>query len=179
MSLKPSPADHSVLIRTESTGDIGEQCAIRSVNQAAFGGPEEADLIDSLRGAGHALLSLVAECERGVVGHILFSRMWIKTASALVSAVALAPVAVLPEYQRKGIGRRLIEHGLEILRGKGERIVIVVGHPAYYPRFGFSTGKAALLEGPFAREAFMAMELSDGALTGVQGPVIYPPAFGL
>jgi putative acetyltransferase len=105
--------------------------------------------------------------------------MWIKTTSGLVSAVALAPVAVLPERQHKGIGRRLIEHGLALLRSQGEQIVIVVGHSGYYPRFGFSTDKAAQLEGPFSREAFMAMELTSGALVGVQGPVIYPPAFGI
>jgi putative acetyltransferase len=77
-----------------------------------------------------------------------------------------------------GIGGLLVEHGLELLRGQGERIVIVVGHPGYYPRFGFSTDKAASLESPFPREAFMAMELATGALDGIQGPVIYPPAFG-
>jgi putative acetyltransferase len=105
--------------------------------------------------------------------------MWIKARSGLVSAVALAPVAVLPECQHKGIGQRLIQRGLDVLRRQGERIVIVVGHLDYYSRFGFSTERAALLEGPFPREAFMAMELSNGALAGVQGPVIYPPAFGI
>jgi putative acetyltransferase len=179
MSLKPSSADDSVRIRTESTGNIAERKAIRSVNEAAFGGSEEADLVDKLRSDEHSLLSLVAECERGVVGHILFSRMWIKTTSGLVSAVALAPVAVRPERQRKGIGQRLIEHGLDVLRSQGERIVIVVGHPGYYPRFGFSTDNAAQLEGPFPREAFMAMELTNDALAGIQGPVIYPSAFGI
>jgi putative acetyltransferase len=179
MSFKSLSADYSVRIRSENTGNVAERRAIRSVNEAAFGGSEEADLVDKLRGDEHALLSLVAECERGVVGHILCSRMWIKTTCGLVPAVALAPVAVLPEYQHKGIGQRLIEHGLDVLRNQGERIVIVVGHPDYYPRFGFSTCKAALLEGPFPREAFMAMELSSGALAGVQGPVIYPPAFGI
>jgi putative acetyltransferase len=121
----------------------------------------------------------VAELERAIVGHVLFSRMWIKTASGLESAVALAPVAVLPEHQRKGTGQRLIVQGLDILRSQGESIVIVVGHPSYYPRFGFSKEKAALLEGPFPREAFMAMELANGALAGVQRPVIYPRAFGI
>lgn len=86
----------SVRIRTENAGNLAERSAIRSVNKAAFGGSEEADLVDKLRGDEHSLLSLVAECECGIVGHILFSRMWIKTASGLVSAVALAPVAVLP-----------------------------------------------------------------------------------
>jgi putative acetyltransferase len=68
---------------------------------------------------------------------------------------------------------------LHVLRARGERIVIVLGHPSYYPRFGFSTEKAALLEAPFPREAFMAMELVDGGLVGIQGRVIYPPPFGI
>jgi putative acetyltransferase len=179
MSQKSFPADHRVRIRVENTENAAEARAIRVVTEAAFGGAEEADLVDKLRGDDHALVSLVAELERAIVGHVLFSRMWIKTASGLVSAVALAPVAVLPEHQRKGIGQRLIVHGLDILRGQGESIVIVVGHPSYYPRFGFSKGKAELLEGPFPREAFMAMELASGALAGVRGSVIYPPAFGI
>ena len=179
MSLKSSQTGDSVRIRTESTGNIGDRSAIRSVNEGAFGGSEEADLVDKLRSDEHVLVSLVAECARGVVGHVLFSRMWIKARSGLVSAVALAPVAVLPECQHKGIGQRLIQRGLDVLRRQGERIVIVVGHLDYYSRFGFSTERAALLEGPFPREAFMAMELSNGALAGVQGPVIYPPAFGI
>jgi putative acetyltransferase len=149
------------------------------VNQAAFGGSEEADLVDKLRGDQHTLISLVADRGAGVVGHVMFSRMWINTSAGLVSAVALAPVAVHPDHQRKGIGSLLIQHGLEVLRGRAERIVIVVGHPGYYPRFGFSTEQAKLLQHPFPPEAFMAMELSVGALAGVRGTVVYPPAFGL
>ena len=167
------------LVRPEDTADIAEQTAIRSVNEAAFGGSDEADLVDDLRHGGHVLLSLVAECGQRLVGHIMFSRMWVETASTRIPAVALAPVAVLPEFQRKGIGGRLIEHGLALLKMQGEQIVIVLGHPAYYPRFGFSTAKAALLESPFPREAFMALEISGAALAGVRGRVIYPPPFGI
>lgn len=179
MSLKSSAADSSVRIRVENTGSIDERATIRAVNEAAFGGSDEADLVDRLRSDDHALLSLVAELESGIIAHIMFSRMWINTPSRLVPAVALAPVAVLPAHQRKGIGSLLIQHGLELLRGRGESIVIVVGHPAYYPRFGFSTDRARALESPFPREAFMAMELRSGALDGIQGPVVYPPAFGI
>jgi putative acetyltransferase len=168
--------DDSVRIRIENPTSGPEHLIVRAVNEAAFGGSEEADLVDKLRG-DQALISLVAECESGIVGHILFSRMWINTPSHLVHAVALAPVAVLPEHQRKGIGQRLIMHGLELLKNQGERIVVVVGHPDYYPRFGFSSAKATPLESPFSREAFMALELVDGALEGVQGAVIYPLAF--
>jgi putative acetyltransferase len=128
--------DDSVLIRVENPTNALERSAIRAINEAAFGGSAEADLIDKLRN-DHALISLVAECELGIIGHILFSRMWIEAPSGLMAAVALAPVAVLPDHQRKGIGQRLIVHGLELLKDRGEQIVIVVGHPDYYPRFGF------------------------------------------
>lgn len=101
----------------EDGESLEERSAIRAVNTAAFGGQYEADLVDNLRADGHAILSLVAEVGAGIIGHILFSRMWIKTRAGLASAVALAPVAVLPEHQRNGTGGRLIRHGLELLRG--------------------------------------------------------------
>jgi putative acetyltransferase len=179
MSLNSFAAGHAVCIRIENTESVDERASIRAVNAAAFGGTDEADLVDKLRGDGHALISLVAELEGSIVGHIMFSRMWIKASPALVSAVALAPMAVLPRQQRKGIGSLLIQRGLQLLRRRGERIVIVVGHPDYYPRFGFSSNKAKLLESPFPSEAFMAMELSDGALDGICGSVVYPSVFGI
>ena len=126
MSLTYTLSGDSVRIRVENPTSPPEHLVIRAVNEAAFGGSEEADLVDKLRG-DQALISLVAECELGIVGHILFSRMWIKTTSKLVPAVALAPVAVLPDHQRKGIGQRLIVHGLELLKNQGERIVICGG----------------------------------------------------
>lgn len=180
MSIESLSADDSVNIRVEDSESLEERLQIRRINEAAFGGADEADLVDKLRTDGHALISLVAELDAGLVGHILFSRMWIRNqAGAFVSAVALAPVAVLPEHQRRGLGGRLVRHGLELLRARGERIAIVVGHPDYYPRFGFSTEKARSLESPFPAEAFMAIELSTGALDGVQGSVVYPSAFGI
>jgi putative acetyltransferase len=172
------PAE-TVIIRSETTESIEERSVIHSINEAAFGGTEEADLVDRLRAEGDALVSLVAELENQIVGHILFSRMWIETPSGLVLAVALAPVAVLPEHQRRTIGGQLIRYGLDMLRGRGEKIVIVVGYPDYYPRFGFSSEKANSLESPFPRDVFMVMELSPGALDGVSGKVVYPAAFGL
>jgi len=167
------------IVRCEHTDDLQERNVVRSINEAAFGRPDEADLVDSLRREGAALLSLVAEVEQRIVGHILFSRMSIETSNGPVPAAALAPVAVLPDLQRRGIGERLIRHGLDLLRERGERIVIVLGHPDYYPRFGFSSEKARFLESPFPPEAFMAMELISGALEGIRGKVRYPAAFGL
>jgi putative acetyltransferase len=125
------------------------------------------------------LLSFVAEVNRHVVGHILFSRMAIDTPTGEIAAVALAPMAVSPGYQRQGVGGNLIRYGLGRLRELGERIVLVVGHPAYYPRFGFSTEKAHAIESPFDADAFMALELTPGALHGIRGQVRYPRAFGI
>jgi putative acetyltransferase len=171
--------EDNVIVRGENTEDAEERSVIHSINEAAFGCLDEADLVDRLRTEGVVLASLVAEMPEKIVGHILFSRMSIETAGGSVWAVALAPMAVLPEHQRQGIGGRLILHGLNLLRERGERIVIVVGHPEYYPRFGFSSEKALSLESPFPRDAFMAMGLSPGALDGVRGKVRYPAAFGI
>ena len=171
--------EEEVMIRAEDAGNAQELQNIRSTIEAAFGGLEEADLVDRLRAEGDALISVVAELDKRIVGHALFSRMFIQTPGGLVSAVALAPVAVLPNHQRRGIGGRMIRYGLDWLRGRGEKIVIVVGHRDYYPRFGFSHEIARTLESPFSGESFMAMELSPGALDGVHGWVKYPAAFGL
>ena len=179
MSLKSSAADLHVRIRIENTGSINERAAIRAVNESAFRALYEADLVDQLRGSDYALLSLVAELDGGIVGHIMFSRMWIDTSLGLLRAVALAPLAVLPGHQHKGIGSLLVRRGLELLRGRGEEIVIVVGHPGYYPRFGFSSAQAKSLQSLFPREAFMALELRVGVLDGIEGSVVYPPAFGM
>jgi putative acetyltransferase len=166
-----------VVVRPEVRADYP---AIRQVNEAAFGTSEEATLVDQLREDGMTLLSLVATLNDQIVGHILFSRMSIDSPQGdLIPAVALAPMAVLPEFQRQGIGGQLIRQGLDGLRDLGERIVIVVGHPTYYPRFGFSAVQAQALEHPFPAEAFMALGLVPGALNGVRGRVRYPAAFGI
>lgn len=149
------------------------------MNEVAFGRPDEADLIDRLLAEGAVLLSLVAEIDGEIAGHIMFSRMTVETAQGPVAAVSLAPMAVLPEQQGRQVGSELVRHGLAQLRDRGERIVIVVGHKQYYPRFGFSSEKARHLASPFPPEVFMALELSDGALAGVHGAVRYPAAFGL
>jgi len=130
--------------------------------------------VDALRDGGYARLSLVAEVENAVVGHVLFSALTLSTDH---DALALAPVAVVPEYQRRGIGTGLITEGLRVLAAQGHEIVLVLGDPAYYARFGFSPELARRLEHPYPKEAFMALELVPGALRGVVGGVAYPPPF--
>lgn len=166
----------SVIVRCEKAED---QSPVRIVNESAFGRPDEANLVDRLRQENAVILSLVAEMKKQVIGHILFSRMWIDNPNGSLAAVALAPMAVLPAHQRNGIGGMLIRAGLDSLRDRGERIVVVLGHPGYYPRFGFSTDRALGLASPFPSEALMALELRMNAFSGISGTVRYPAAFGL
>ena len=164
------------LIREEQPGDWQQ---VRKVNEVAFERSDEADLIDRLRQEGVVLLSLVAELDSQIVGHIMFSRMTVETAQGPVAAVSLAPMAVLLDRQRRQIGSQLVRRGLTTLRERGERIVIVLGHKEYYPRFGFTPENARYLASPFPPEAFMALQLVNGALDGLRGTVKYPSAFGL
>jgi putative acetyltransferase len=164
-----------VAIRPEADQD---RAAIWSVNQAAFEGDAEANLVDALRDGGFAEVSLVAEVDGEIVGHILFSRVVIGTKVGTVDALSLAPMVVLPMHQRRGIGSRLVEAGLEACREAGHRIVVVLGHPKFYPRFGFSAERARRLESPFGGgEAWMALELVPGVLVSVEGRVEYSPPF--
>src|SRR4029077_114476 len=112
--------------------------AVFEVNHFAFGREAEARLVDALRDGGFARLSLIAELGGELAGHVLFSRVPIHTGTGVVEALALAPLAVRPPCQRRGIGTTLVTYGLRTCREAGHRIVIVLGHPEYYPRFGFS-----------------------------------------
>jgi putative acetyltransferase len=163
-------------IRSETAADHE---AVRDVNRLAFGRDDEAGIVAALRAGGHSRVSLVAEADGRVVGHVLFSDLPILTDGGTVAALSLAPMAVLPEFQRRGVGSALVREGLEVCRAAGHRIVVVLGHPAFYPRFGFSAGLAEPLANPFhGGEAWMAVELVPGALGGVTGWVRYPPPFG-
>jgi putative acetyltransferase len=162
-------------IRAETAADLD---AIRHVHRLAFGQEDEARLANALRDGRYLRVSLVAGQAGQVVGHILFSDLPIITDAGIVPALALAPLAVLPGFQKQGIGSALVRSGLEVCRRQGHRIVVVLGHPHFYPRFGFSSKLAAQLESPYAgRESFMAAELVPGALDGVTGRVQYPPPF--
>lgn len=169
-------------IRLEAPIDIA---AIHEVNTQAFGRPAEADLVDALRGSDAWIpaLSLVAIREEAggevVVGHALFCRIEIDTPEGAVEALSLGPVAVRPERQRAGVGGLLIRAGLEHAEELGFRAVIVLGHPEYYPRFGFLPasrfGITTTYEVP--EEAFMALPLRPDGLVNIHGRVRYPPAF--
>jgi putative acetyltransferase len=158
-----------------------DDLAVHQVNALAFECEEEAHLVEAIRASPDAIpeLSLVAVINGKIVGHILFSPIVIDTVAGPLPAISLAPLAVLPGYQHRGIGSALVRWGLEACRQLGHRIVIVLGHPKYYPRFGFSTELAKDLGCPYGEvgEAWMALELQPGALTDVRGVVRYPPAF--
>jgi putative acetyltransferase len=162
------------LIRAEVVADHED---IRRVNRLAFGQDAEGQLVGALREGGLVRLSLVAELAGNVVGHILFSDLPIVTDQGAISALALAPMAVLPELQNQGIGSTLVRRGLEECRRQGYRIVVVVGHAEFYPRFGFSAELARRLDSPYRGDSCMALALFPGALEGVHGRVEYPPPF--
>ncbi|HET6892061.1 MAG TPA: N-acetyltransferase, partial [Pyrinomonadaceae bacterium] len=156
-----------------------DYAAIRRVNQLAFGTDNEANLVDALREQVNPYLSLVTIEDGQIVGHIFFSPVEIESDSSSFTAIGLAPMAVLPEYQNRGIGSALVEYGLRECRRLGHDIVVVVGHSEYYPRFGFTPARAKGLrcEYDVPNEVFMVAELSPGALGGRQGLVRYHPEF--
>jgi putative acetyltransferase len=156
-----------------------DDAQIHRVNREAFGRQEEADLVETLRRAGAITLSLVAVRQGRVIGHILFSPVTIEEGDSRHPAVGLGPLAVLPGYQRQGIGSRLVEAGLAACREGGHSIVIVLGHPDYYPRFGFRPASlyGVQWEHEAPDEAFMIAELRPGALAGKRGVARYHPAF--
>jgi putative acetyltransferase len=152
--------------------------AIHAVESEAFGRPDEANLVDRLRASGDMLLELVADGENGRLdGHLAFSRLSTEPADGSRLA-ALAPVAVRPDAQGKGVGSGLIRAGLERLGRSGVGAAIVLGEPAYYARFGFSAEGVRSIRAPFSGPAFMGLELEAGALSSVQA-IRYADAFGV
>jgi len=167
---------HDVVIREREPADDG---AIRRLNDLVFGGPFEGKLIEELREAFIDAVELVAVEDGAIVGHILFSALTTMVDDDAVPTLSLAPMCVHPERQRSGIGTALVEVGLELARRREWQAVVVLGHPDYYPRFGFSAELASGLDSPFDGDSFMALELVPGALDGDDGLVVYPAAFGL
>lgn len=163
-----------MLIRQEGRTDYRK---IRELTDGAFGSTEESQLIDKLRTAGKVLLSLVAEEEGDVIGHVLFSRIQIDADGTSMPVVALAPMCVSSVHQRKGVGGALIQQGLRILRQKGENAVFVLGHKSYYPKFGFSSDLAKHFQCEYAGDHFFALELQPGWMEGKSGTVVYPDEF--
>jgi putative acetyltransferase len=163
-------------VRPETDAD---RAAIRAVNEAAFDSPAEADIVDALRAKGVELVSLVAERDGAVLGHILFSTVSLVGHGGL-KLMGLGPMAVLPLEQRNGIGSALVGEGLRRCKQLGAQAVVVVGHPRYYPRFGFAAaGRYGIrCEYDVPDDVFMVAELERGALRGASGVIRYDEVFG-
>jgi putative acetyltransferase len=168
----PSP----LIIRPERPEDIP---LIAQLNEEAFGGNKTANLINVLREEGTLAISLVAERSGEIVGHVSFSPMTIAQRDAITPAIGLAPLAVRPEHQKQGAGSAVAREGVNAARKAGWKIVIVLGNPAYYGKFGFGPASA---HGISCKEreagaAFQVMELQPGALASVRGVADYHSAF--
>ena len=170
----PQAPDRPV-VRSEAPAD---QDAIRRVNRAAFATAAEAQLVDALRAQADPFFSLVAELDGEPVGHIAFSPVELDAVRSL-KLVGLGPMAVLPERQRQGIGSALVHAGCAQCREAGAVAVVVLGHPQFYPRFGFVPARRFGIDCEYEvpDEAFMLLELVPGALSGRSGRVRYHPAF--
>lgn len=171
-------ASHSIHLRAENTTD---QTAIRGIHTAAFGQEAEGKLVEKLRAGGHFApeMSLLAvHPKEGALGHVLFSDLSLESDAGNIRAASLAPVAVRPQHQRKGIGKALIRQGLTNLRLFGYEAVLVLGDPTYYTKLGFARSLAEKLECEYQCEALMALELAPGSLSDREGiTVSYPPPF--
>lgn len=160
-------------IREEHHHDIA---AIRDVHRRAFGQEQEANIVDALRADGAALLSLVAAVDGRVVGHIMYSSA---SLDASMTGAALGPMAVLPEYQRRGVGSQLVEAGNRKLKDAGCPFIVVVGHPKYYPRFGFRPASlhGITCEWDVPDDAFMVCVLDESRIEGISGLARYRHEF--
>jgi putative acetyltransferase len=165
-----------MIIREEQSGDASVIC---KVHERVFGQPQEAEIVDNLRRNCRDLLSLVAVAESQIVGHILFSPIEIKSEETTLQGMGLAPMAVLPEFQRQGIGASLVREGITRLRSRGCPFVIVLGHAEYYPRFGFEPASRYRIhsEWEVPDNAFMILVLNPSAMRGASGLARYRPEF--
>lgn len=165
-----------ITIRKEHAKDIP---AVRHIHELAFSRPNEALLVEALRTSPDPKVSLVAEVDGRVIGHIFFSRVEIGSSFDSTPSLGLAPMAVLPEFQRQGFGSRLVRDGLTECRRIGCLVVVVLGHPNFYPRFGFvpAQEKGLHCEYPATEGSFLVNELVPGALAGRSGLIKYRPEF--
>jgi len=162
------------LIRPVQAGDAA---AIRHVHLTAFPTPAEADVVERLRGNGKAVLELVALDGDSVVGHIVFSPIALEPLAGTVG-LGLGPIAVMPDHEKHGVGRRLIQNGLAACRQWGAGFVVVIGDPPYYTRFGFEPAAKHGLRSEYdARDAFMVFKLESGALPPAGTLVKYSTEF--
>jgi putative acetyltransferase len=164
-------------VREETPSD---RDAVRLIHELAFAGPIEARLVDAIRAHGHQTLSLVTVQDDYVVGHILFSPARIENDGVVLDGMGLAPIAVLPEFQRRGIGAALVREGLHRLDTSGCAFVIVLGHPAYYPRFGFEQASGRGIQPPWEgipEDAFFVRFRPGVTSARARGVAYYLPEF--
>jgi putative acetyltransferase len=163
-----------VRVRDEEPRD---RAAVHELTVSAFGREAEAHLVDTLRAEARPLVSLVAEEDATIVGHVLFTP--VALAGFAGNMMGLGPLAVLPARQRRGVGTALVRAGLARCRADGVAAVVVLGHPGYYPRFGFAPAATFGIASEYdAGDSFMAVEIVSGALRGARGVVRYHSAFG-
>jgi putative acetyltransferase len=166
----------SIVVRDERPG---EDAAISAIHRAAFGGDYEASVVEGLRAGGHAVFSLVAEGEGGLAGHVMFSRIGARVDGREIPALVLAPLAVRPGAQDGGVGTALVSHGLARIRAETDAALVMVrGHPTYYPRFGFSAVfAAARIVAPWSGPTYQALVVRPDALGRGMIELTYPPPF--
>ncbi|QAT62933.1 N-acetyltransferase [Acidilutibacter cellobiosedens] len=173
----------NIIIRQETEKDykLSETVVEKAFKNAEHTDHKEHLLVAKLRKGGAFIpeLSLVAELDGEIVGHIMLTKLLIENEGSKYDSLALAPVSVVPEHQNKGIGSALISESLKIAKEIGFKSVIVLGHDKYYPRFGFKPASTWGIKAPFdvPDEFFMALELGDGALEDISGTVVYSKEF--
>ena len=166
-----------ITIREEESGEARE---IRIVIQNAFHQTEEADIVDKLRQSCSSRMSLVAVSEDQMVGQILFTPVSIQAKKQVITGMGVGPMAVLPEFQHQGIGCRLVKAGLALVKKRKYPFVIVLGHPTYYPRFGFVPASRCGIRSEYENvpdEAFMILAFNKTTLEGISGVAKYRPEF--
>lgn len=168
-----------IKIRPASRDDFGlfETIHRAAFTKCEFGYNDEALLARQLTEEGDALVSLIAEVNDEAVGHVMFSRMKVEADGKPLVAAGLAPIGIIPEYQFKGVGSRLIQAGLAALKPQGVQLGFVIGHPGYYPRFGYSLELAKPFASPFAGGYFMAVQLDESLPTPTSGKAEFAAVF--